>query len=302
MTAKHNKKRNVGIIYELLIQYITNSIIEGDRRSAKKATQIIEKRFAKNTELYKEFRLFKALANSTVNDTHVVASILAEAKRAARNINSEKLNKEKSRLIRDINYILEKQDFFYQSVPNYRNLGAIQISLNEWRKDSPDLGILIEFEKKVGENLLSEKPSQNIEKMKNELDASQSDKLVLKIMTEKINQKYAHLTKEERDIISHYAFYSSQENTDKLKDYLLEKKANALTLLEDFEDLETNRILIEKVDRVRSAINTLDENKINDISIVKFLTVTKLIGELSKKEEINVWIKSFNWMASYYLQ
>lgn len=302
MTAKHNKKRNVGIIYELLIQYITNSIIEGDRRSAKKATQIIEKRFAKNTELYKEFRLFKALANSTVNDTHVVASILAEAKRAARNINSEKLNKEKSRLIRDINYILEKQDFFYQSVPNYRNLGAIQISLNEWRKDSPDLGILIEFEKKVGENLLSEKPSQNIEKMKNELDASQSDKLVLKIMTEKINQKYAHLTKEERDIISHYAFYSSQENTDKLKDYLLEKKANALTLLEDFEDLETNRILIEKVDRVRSAINTLDENKINDISIVKFLTVTKLIGELSKKEEVNVWIKSFNWMASYYLQ
>jgi len=288
MIAKHNKKRNVGIIYELLIQYITNSIIEGDRSSAKKATQIIEKRFAKNTELYKEFRLFKALANSTVNDTHVVASILAEAKRAARNINSEKLNKEKSRLIRDINYILEKQDFFYQSVPNYRNLGAIQIALNEWRKDSPDLGILIEFEKKVGENLLSEKPSQNIEKMKNELDASQSDKLVFKIMTEKINQKYAYLTKEERDIISHYAFYSSQENTDKLKDYLLEKKANALTLLEDFEDLETNRILIEKVDRVRSAINTLDENKIDDTSIVKFLTVTKLIGELSKKEEINV--------------
>ena len=41
MTAKHNKKRNVGIIYELLIQYITNSIIEGDRSSAKKATQII---------------------------------------------------------------------------------------------------------------------------------------------------------------------------------------------------------------------------------------------------------------------
>ena len=223
-----------------------------------------------------------------MNDTHVVASILTEAKRAARNINNEKLNKEKSRLIRDINYTLEKQDFFYQSVPNYRNLGAIQIALNEWRKDSPDLGILIEFEKKVGENLLSEKPSQNIEKMKNELDASQSDKLVFKIMTEKINQKYAHLTKEERDIISHYAFYSSQENTDKLKDYLLEKKANALTLLEDFEDLETNRILIEKVDRVRSAINTLDENKIDDTSIVKFLTVTKLIGELSKKEEINV--------------
>jgi len=106
-------------------------------------------------------------------------------------------------------------------------------------------------------------------------------------MTEKINQKYTNLSNEERDIITHYAFYGSQDEKY-LKGYLKEKKSRAMKLLEDFEDRETNSILVEKVDRVRNAITSLDENKIDDSSIVRFLTVTKLINELSKKEVTNV--------------
>lgn len=287
MTTKHNKKRNVGIIYELLVNHITRSIIEGDNLSAKKATKIIEKRFCKGTEIYKEFRLFNALANSTVSDTHIVASILSEAKRAARNINKQKLEEEKSALIRDINYTISKKDFFYQTIPNYRSMGSIQIALNEWRKDSPDLGLLIEFEKKIGENLLSEKIQITSEDIEKDINASQSDKLVFKLMTEKINQKYSHLSREEREIISHYAFYGTQDE-DYLKKYLYEKKKSAINLLEDFEDRENNTILIEKVDKVRDAINMLNENEIDDQSIVKFLTITKLIQELKNKDLLNV--------------
>lgn len=284
MTTKHNKKRNIGIIYELLVHHITNSIIEGNVSSAKKATKIIEKRFSKETELYKEFRLFNALASSTVSDTHIVASILSEAKRAARNIDNKKLNREKSLLLKDINYIINKKDFFYQNIPNYRQLGSIQIALNEWRKDSPDLKKLIEFEKKIGEYLLSEKDEKSITKINEEITASDSDKLVFKLMTKKINEKYARLSSDEREIISNYVFYASQD-PKYLKTFLSEKKLEVTKLLEDFEDQETNDILIEKVDRVRDAINCLDIVDINDTSIVKFLTVTKLINELTRNED-----------------
>lgn len=287
MSIKHNKKRNVGVVYELLVQHITGCIIEGDKKSAKIATKIIEKHFSKDKELYKEFRLFNALANSTVSDTHIVASILTEAKRAARKIDSRKLEKEKSNLIRDINYKIEKKDFFYQTIPNYRNLGSIQITINEWRKDSPDLGKLIEFEKKVGENLLEEKCEKSLDNVRQNLDASKSDKLIFKLMTEKINQKYSNLSSEEREIISKYVFYSSQEG-DELKRYLAEKRDHALSLLENFEETETNQILIEKVDKVRSAIHSISESDIDDKSVVKFLTVTKLISELKSSENTNV--------------
>ena len=171
MNIKHNKKRNIGLVYELLIQHITGCIIEGDKKSAKIATRLIEKHFSKEKELYKEFRLFNALINSTVSDTHIVASILSEAKRAARKIDNKQLEKEKSNLIRDINYKVNRKDFFYQTVSNYRELGSIQIALNEWRKDSPDLGRLIEFEKKIGEHLLLEKKQKSMSEVKDSLDA-----------------------------------------------------------------------------------------------------------------------------------
>ena len=76
---KHNKKRNVGIIYELLLRYISSSLVESNKQAAKKGLTIIEKRFNKNTELYKEFRIFNALAKTTVSGTHVSAAILQEA-------------------------------------------------------------------------------------------------------------------------------------------------------------------------------------------------------------------------------
>ena len=82
--TKHNKKRNVGLVYEILIKYISDSIVNENQVEAKKAIKIIEKRFDKNTELYREFRLFKALANATVSETHIAAGIIHEAKAAAR--------------------------------------------------------------------------------------------------------------------------------------------------------------------------------------------------------------------------
>ena len=38
---KHNKKRNVGIIYELLLNHISAKLLEGKKSEAKLATKII---------------------------------------------------------------------------------------------------------------------------------------------------------------------------------------------------------------------------------------------------------------------
>ena len=59
-------------------------MVEGRVKELKDATKIMENRFAKGTELYREFRLFNALAKTQASDTHIVASILSEAKIAAR--------------------------------------------------------------------------------------------------------------------------------------------------------------------------------------------------------------------------
>jgi len=283
--TKHNKKRNVGIIYELFLKHMSDCLISGDIRKVKKAAAILEKRFAKGTELYKEFRLFNALAQTTASDTHIVASILSEAKAAARNCNVQKLNKEKSSLIRDINYKIQDKNFYYRNIENYRDLATIQIMLNEWRDTkSGNIQKLILYESKVGELLLREKTKINIDDEAARLKASDSNKLVFKIMTEKMNAKYgSELTQSQKEIIRNYALYSGRNN-NRLVEFLEDKKEEALKLLENFEDKEKNKILIEKVDYVREKIVNMNSQKVNDESIVKFLTVTKLIAELGQPE------------------
>ena len=276
---KHNKKRNVGIIYELLLNHISTKLLEGKKREAKTATKLIEKHFKKGTELYKEFRLFNALAKSDITQTHVVASILNEAKIASRNLNERQLEREKSSLLKDINYKINEKDFYYRSIDNYRDLGLVQLTLNEWRKDDRDIKRLVDFETRLGALMLKEKNKVNEQKY----DASHSDRLVLKIMTEKFNKRYGEeLTRDQQKIIEGYVFLSDKE-PDNLKKFFETKKEEALNSLENFEDISDNRYLLSKLDEVRKKINNLPSNDINDANVVKFLTLTKMINEIKKE-------------------
>jgi len=280
--VKHNKKRNVGIIYELLLNYISTNIIEGNNFEAKKASKIVERHFKKGTELYKEFKLFNALANTEVKNTHVVASILNEAKNAVRNnINSAKLEKEKSILIKNINYTLNKKSFYHSNIKNYRELGTIQTAINEWKSNSSDLTKIALLESKIVDKMLSE--DKNIDNFKN-IDVDHTDRLVYKIMIEKFNNQYKNsLNIDQKEIIKNYVFYKDK-NEKMLQEMFERKKDQSIALLNDFEDRSKNKYLLSKVDNVRSKINEVNSKNVNDNTIVKFLTLTKLIEEITKEE------------------
>jgi hypothetical protein len=274
---KHNKKRNVGIVYEQLLNYIAKNIVDDKQSKAKKAVKIIERRFNKKTELYKEFRLFNALANTTNTSTEVAAGILVEAKTAARRINQSMLRKEKSLLIKDINYQLKENNFFHNKIDDYRNFASIQILINEWcKEDSSDLKKLVEYEKLIIESLVSDKP-----KIVMDDTIEKSDKLIFKIMAEKINKKYNQtLTNEQKDIIKHYAIY--QKEPESMSSYLNEVKNKTLTYLKDYQVDLSNQVLLNKIDRVYENVVNLSISDLSEDNIKKFLTITNLKEELKR--------------------
>jgi hypothetical protein len=275
---KHNKKRNVGIIYELLLGNITSNLLEGNKRQAKLTTRIIEKHFKKGTELYKEFRLFNALSKSQISNTHIVASILNEAKIASRNLNEKKLEQEKSKLLKDINSKINNKEFYYKNIPDYRELGLVQLALNEWRKKDRDVKTLVDLETRLGELLLKEKSN----KLDSEVSMQHSDRLVLKLMTEKFNKAYGKkLNSDQKTIIENYIFH--QNNPKKLVEFFKQKKNQTLNALDSFEDITNNKHLLSKLDSVKHKILNLNENNVNDENIIKFLTLTKLISEIKKE-------------------
>lgn len=277
--SKHNKKRNVGLVYEMLLQYITENIMNNKQKEAQKAVRIIEQRFNKKTELYKEFRLFNALANSTVSGTHVAAGVLTEAKNAARRLDRKALQKEKSLLIRDINYQLSENNFFHRRIVNFRDYATVQSLINEWMMgDKSNLSKMIEYEKTLIESLIKDRSCFS----KIEFD-DRSDKLVFKVMSEKINEKYKDtLLPEQKDVIRNYAIYANDPSS--LKYFLTNVKSKTILKLKEFKSTLKNKVLLTKIDTVARNISLLQTENINDSIISKYLTLINLKHEITKDE------------------
>ena len=151
----HNKKRNVGIIYEQLIGVVARGLVESKQTTSAQARKMIKKYFRPGTELYKEHKLFKALVEPYIKDGSLATKILGEARKAARNHSQERLTREKSRLIKEINYTFGK-DFYAQKVDNYTDFATVQTLLNDWRNYSKDIARVNLFESRVHDILTRE--------------------------------------------------------------------------------------------------------------------------------------------------
>jgi hypothetical protein len=278
MGKAHNKKRNVGIIYEQLLGYISESIVDKDAEKTKRVIGILKAHFTPGTQLYKEFRLFNAMVRTTVGSEALALRILSEARRAAVNHDPHTLQKEKSALIRDINKKLDDPKFYRKRIDEYRTYATIQTLLNDWRSDgSPNFERICEYEQKVCGWLLKEKTQTNLDELKDE----RVNRLAVKIMTEKFNKKYQNiLTDEQSDLVREYALSSHSGNTDKFRNYLENLKATTTDSLDNYLSEEKNRILSEKASVVRENVMSITTSDIDDLKISKYMLISKLKSEL----------------------
>ncbi|OUU74609.1 MAG: hypothetical protein CBC29_05645 [Methylococcaceae bacterium TMED69] len=277
MTKKsHNKKRNVGIIYEQLLRVISKSLVEADEKTARIAKKIIKKYFKPGTELYKEYRLFNALVSTKITDGSLATKIIAEAKNGARTHNVRKLEREKSKLIKEINYELKNQNIYGQHIKEYRDFATVQTLLNDWRQRG-DFKRIVEYESKVHDMLLREDVHVNLESEKD----AEVDQLVLKIMTEKFNKKYGlTFNEQQQSLIKEYVF-SSKSNPERFETTLESIKEKTIDSLTRFEALCENEYVKNKISPVLDEVKSLSTSNINDETISKFLTVYQLQKELT---------------------
>lgn len=276
--AKHNKKRNTGLLYEFLARFIANSIVENNDAKRKEAFRIINDHFKKGSELYREFRLFNALVSTTVSSERIAASIIQEAKSAARTYNENKLDHEKSLLIRSINHRINDGTFYNQQVPEYTQYATVQQLLNEWRRGSDaDITKVAEYEDKLKDWLVTEKVKPSLD----EQTSDQSDELIVRLMTKKLNEKYKNIGSEEKEIIQAYVFH---EHKHELVPRLKALKEQTIVGIDNYlerEETKKNPALMEKLIMVREAIVNESVDDVNDTTIEHFLDIAKLKGEVT---------------------
>ena len=283
MMTKHNKKRNVGIIYEQLLQRASHEMVENDNMSSSEVLDILRENFKPGTQLYKEFRLFNALVKTTVDSESLAIRILGEAKTAARDHDENQLRAEKSKLIKDINHKINDPDFYSQRVDEYRDYATVQTLLNDWRRGTKaDLSRVAEYENRTVNMLTTKKQAESLQ----ENHDSSVNRLTVKIMTEKFNKKYGSLLNEsQREIISKYVFSLSGDDDASFAKYVETLREQSIIDLDEYSRTCDNRVLNEKMDKVRKNIENLDVNNVNDETISRLLTVAALKDQLSGDEK-----------------
>jgi len=267
--TKHNKKRNVGVIHEQLVRYVGSAIIQNDNDSATKAISIITKHFKAGTELHREFKLFNALVNAPMGDAGLANRVINEARNAASKHNRQKLSEEKSSLIKAINHTLSEEKFYDIRVPNYKLYATVQSLLDSWRGSR----ILEITESAKYEHNLAEWIARPAEA---EIQQESVDPLVYRVMLKKFQEKYGkELLPAQRRVVENALI----KGRGSLGNELNAAQDEAINSLNEFKKTCQNRVLLEKIDRVITNVESF-RTESEDKKLSRTLQLIELVSEL----------------------
>jgi hypothetical protein len=283
-TKGHNKKRNTGLLYEFLVLTISKALVDGDEKRSSAALKLVKRHFKAGSELHKEYRLINSLVRTTVSSEAVAASILQEAKAAARSYDMRSLDREKSLLISTINKAINDDDFFDQPVNEYRIYATVQTLLNDWRTKDVDLGRQARYEDQLVKWLVTEKTEAPDTTVTDETPGA--SRLLMKVMMKKLNEKYAGmLSEEQRGMLRAYAFSTANDDKDSIAKKLVEVRGRLVSEISDFRIKNPdNEYVNKKLDEVRQQLESEELNSVDDETVTRFMLYTKLSSELTAEE------------------
>lgn len=280
---KHSKRRNVGLMMEFLTKHIINCSLKDDDEGVKHAVKIIKQHFKPGTELYREWRLFNAVAKTQGVSETVANAILRETRKAVRGYNKTQLEREKSWLIKSVNHELG-QGVYEHHVPEYRTLATIQTLFNDWRNTVlPDIGRIADYERKLQEHLMQPPDVQHLNEglLEGQSDPVQ-DKLVVKLMIDKLNKRYAgKLNEVQRKILGMYALEGVSDDLCEDLEHLKEETLQKLDEYRTSRLAANDKFSVSKIDEARTGIEQLSTGELNESMVARFMKLCEL------KEELN---------------
>jgi hypothetical protein len=280
MKIKHNKYKNTGILFELLLRQVTSDTISGKDSAS---LPLIKKYFSKS-ELAKEYKLYQTLtANKTISEGKAESLINTTLEIHSR-LNRTALRKEKYNLIKEIKQYYNLEEFFKAKVNNYKQHAAVYTLMEAYSTlEFVDPSNVIDNKVTLLEHITRKEVNKEEVKDRVMEEYSAMDKstriLAYKMLIEKFNEKYGDLTADQKLVLKE--FINNVSSTTKLKDFVNNNidgiKKQLIKLVEKVED---NTIKI-KINEVVNLIKPLDKNQsVKDDDIITLLTYHQLVAEL----------------------
>lgn len=221
---KHNKLRNTGILFELLVRQVTADVMENKQNAV--AVKLMREFFNSKKELGKELILYRTFFNTQNLSEQKAFQLLKLVTEQRKNLDQHELNKQKYLLIKEIKSHFSLKEFLSARIPSYKIYASIYKNFDAAINGISDMTTIEELANSqftIVEHLSGNVVSKEI-KEHNELAniiRSQDEDiryLSYKILIERFNEKYKGLSEPQKLLLQQYIYNIS--NTSKLKTYI----------------------------------------------------------------------------------
>jgi hypothetical protein len=277
---KHNKYKNTGILFELLIRQIASDTVSGKDSAA---VNLVKKYFSK-TELMKEHTLYQTLLSSKILTEAKAESLINTTLELSSRLNKSALRKEKYNLIKSIRETYNIEDFFKAKINQYAQCAAIY-NLIESHNSSEfnDPNQIHNNKVTLLEHISRKETSKSKDEDSSLEEYASMDRgtrmLIYRTLLEKFNDKYNTLSTVQKSVLKEYI--NNISNTVKLREFINTNYTNIKVELRKLNKVVTDKTTQIKINEIINILQPLDKNQnIKDDNIVALLQFHQLVAEL----------------------
>ena len=277
--TKHSKIRNTGILFELLTRQITVDVLNNNKKA--QAAKILKEFFNKNTQLGKEYELYKVLTTENYKSENKANHLVDAVISARQNLKESALKREKYNLIKEIKRNYNVSDFFMARIPNYKVNASIyklfesNSTENPAQKTENRFTIVEHITRKTISSKKKEKAiTEGYRKQEKDLRL-----LAYSILVEKFNKKYSSLSKSQRKLLKEYI--NNISNTNSLKEFIESETVKVKKQLQSFVPTVSDKVTKIKLNEAVNQADTLMKGRIvEDRQVVTLMRYYQLVKEL----------------------
>ena len=277
--TKHSKIRNTGILFELLTRQITVDVLNNNKNA--EAAKILKSFFNKNTQLGKEYELYKVLTTENYKSETKAQHLIDAVIKTHQKLNSTSLKREKYNLIKEIKKNYNVNDFFMARIPNYKVNASIFKLFNSNQTQNPaentkNLFTIVEHitRKTISDVKKQETINESYRKQEKDLRL-----LAYTILVEKFNKKYSSLSKSQKKLLKEYI--NNISNTNSLKEFIESETVKVTKKLQSMLPSVSDKVTKIKLNEAVNQAGTLMKGRVvEDKQVVTLMRYYQLVKEL----------------------
>jgi polyhydroxyalkanoate synthesis regulator phasin len=257
---KHNKQKNVGVLFEVLNHAVLTQVAQNNIPKAQKLFSLLRENFVKSTEISKAYKIYSQFLYSEARNVYFASRFVENLTREYnKTIKHKELDSELNTLMEQIAKVTNKKEVLRTQIPNYKTLASFHIKLHEDQQYLSSRDRLT-LDENLFDHLIENQEAKRVRERRGQfenpsyksLEEVQTGKLSLILAIQKFDEAYKHLlTTEQKGYLVKY--YTSADNAEfkswvcKKVDDLLDEVADKSIAIEDKDIKRKIELVTEKL-------------------------------------------------------